>query len=174
MKEVLISKKESSIQNHVMVIQLTSSHYLFKRYQVQLHTHILQMASSRPLVLLSRVSRTGNQLSAPQRSLIASFSTSSKSAALPKGTPPSNFRLPPEINWENDPEPMSDRIGKYFLMNELFRGAYVVLEQFFRPPLVSRYQISTSVMPNSILLATQFIILLKRVQSLLGFEVNML
>jgi NADH dehydrogenase (ubiquinone) Fe-S protein 8 len=27
-----------------------------------------------------------------------------------------------------------DRAGKYFLLMEMFRGMYVSLEQFFRPP----------------------------------------
>ena len=29
-----------------------------------------------------------------------------------------------------------DKAGKYFLLGEMARGMYVVLEQFFRPPLV--------------------------------------
>jgi hypothetical protein len=30
-----------------------------------------------------------------------------------------------------------DKASNYFLLTEMFRGMYVVLEQFFRPPYVS-------------------------------------
>lgn len=33
---------------------------------------------------------------------------------------------------------MMDKASNYFLLTEMFRGMYVVLEQFFRPPYVTR------------------------------------
>jgi hypothetical protein len=35
-----------------------------------------------------------------------------------------------------------DRVGKYFLLTEMARGMYVVLEQFFRPPYVVPIELS--------------------------------
>jgi hypothetical protein len=35
-----------------------------------------------------------------------------------------------------------DRVGKYFLLTEMARGMYVVLEQFFRPPCVVPIELS--------------------------------
>lgn len=31
-------------------------------------------------------------------------------------------------------ESVMDKAGNYFLLTEMFRGMYIVLEQFFRPP----------------------------------------
>jgi hypothetical protein len=57
--------------------------------------------------------------------------------ATPAGQPPSrHFRPPPETTWENDKSSLLDRAGKYFLMTEIARGMYILLEQFFRPPWV--------------------------------------
>lgn len=64
----------------------------------------------------------------------ANFSTSASRAATPAGPPQPGFRLPPPRRWDQDPESSLDKASKYFLMAELFRGMYVVLEQFFRPP----------------------------------------
>jgi NADH dehydrogenase (ubiquinone) Fe-S protein 8 len=36
--------------------------------------------------------------------------------------------------WDEEEESTLDKASKYFLMTEIFRGMYVVLEQFFRPP----------------------------------------
>ena len=33
-------------------------------------------------------------------------------------------------------ENAADKASNYFLLTEMFRGMYVVLEQFFRPPYV--------------------------------------
>lgn len=64
----------------------------------------------------------------------APFSTSVARAATPAGPPPSGFRLPPPKRWDQSGESSLDKASKYFLMAEIFRGMYVVLEQFFRPP----------------------------------------
>jgi NADH dehydrogenase (ubiquinone) Fe-S protein 8 len=64
----------------------------------------------------------------------ANFSSSVPLAATPAGPPPSGFRLPRPKRWDESDESSVDKASKYFLMSELFRGMYVVLEQFFRPP----------------------------------------
>ena len=54
--------------------------------------------------------------------------------ATPMGPPPKNFRpkTPPE--WDQEKEGTFDKVGKYFLLSEMARGMYVLLEQFFRAP----------------------------------------
>ncbi|KAL9018546.1 MAG: hypothetical protein Q9185_004148 [Variospora sp. 1 TL-2023] len=69
----------------------------------------------------------------------ACFSTSSIRAALPAGPPPAGFRLPRAKRWDEGTETSLDKAGKYFLMTEMLRGMYVVIEQFFRPPYTIYY-----------------------------------
>ncbi len=57
-----------------------------------------------------------------------------RSYATPMGPPPKNFRLKPQPEWDQEKEGTFERAGKYFLMTEMARGMYVLLEQFFRPP----------------------------------------
>ena len=59
--------------------------------------------------------------------------------ATPAGPPPSNFRLPRPQRWDESKETSLDKAGKYFLLTEMMRGMYVVLEQFFRPPYTIYY-----------------------------------
>ncbi|KAL2828746.1 23 kDa subunit of NADH-quinone oxidoreductase [Aspergillus cavernicola] len=66
----------------------------------------------------------------------ANFSSSVSRAATPVGPPQPGFRLPPPKRWDQGSESSLDKASKYFLMAEIFRGMYVVLEQFFRPPLL--------------------------------------
>ncbi|EZF90498.1 NADH-ubiquinone oxidoreductase 23 kDa subunit, mitochondrial [Trichophyton rubrum MR1459] len=73
------------------------------------------------------------------RASTSSFSTSAIRAATPAGPPPSGFRLAPPKRWDQQSETSLDSATKYFLMAELFRGMYVVLEQFFRPPYTIFY-----------------------------------
>ncbi|KAK4236552.1 oxidoreductase-like protein [Achaetomium macrosporum] len=54
--------------------------------------------------------------------------------ATPAGPPPKNFRLRPPTEWDQEKETTFDKVGKFFLMTEMLRGMYVLLEQFFRPP----------------------------------------
>ena len=67
----------------------------------------------------------------------AAFSTSFSRKATPMGPPPQGFRLPRGKRWDEGKETSIDKASTYFLMTEMMRGMYVVLEQFFRPPLVS-------------------------------------
>lgn len=56
--------------------------------------------------------------------------------ATPKGALPQNFRTSKPVEWVWEKDSLLDRLGKYFLMTEMARGMYVLLEQFFRPPYV--------------------------------------
>ncbi|KAL7904604.1 hypothetical protein GGI35DRAFT_462808 [Trichoderma velutinum] len=59
--------------------------------------------------------------------------------ATPKGPPPQNFRTSKQVEWVWEKDSLLDRLGKYFLMTEMARGMYVLLEQFFRPPYTIYY-----------------------------------
>ncbi|KAI3400082.1 hypothetical protein diail_4620 [Diaporthe ilicicola] len=59
--------------------------------------------------------------------------------ATPLGPPPKGFRQQPPKKWDEDDEPTFTKLGKYFLMTEMARGMYVLLEQFFRPPYTIYY-----------------------------------
>ena len=77
--------------------------------------------------------------SAPRATLLASMNKSAVSIAqrgyaTPMGPPPKNFRLKPPTTWDQEKESTFDRVGKYFLLTEMMRGMYVLMEQFFRPP----------------------------------------
>lgn len=94
------------------------------------------MATARPLTILAAGNLSAAALARrahPRVPATASFSTSSNKRALPTGPPPSNFRLPKPKRW-SEGEGALDKAGNYFLLTEMFRGMYVVLEQFFRPP----------------------------------------
>ncbi|MCJ1399296.1 hypothetical protein MMC11_002498 [Xylographa trunciseda] len=103
------------------------------------------MASARPLTRIAshrllpspgtciRISRTPSPITA------AAFSTSAFRSATPLGPPPAGFRLPRKERWDETKESSLDKAGKYFLLTEMMRGMYVVLEQFFRPPYTIYY-----------------------------------
>lgn len=61
------------------------------------------------------------------------FHTSAHRNATPMGAPPKGFRLPKPKRFDEG-EKFLDQASNYFLMTEMLRGMYVVLEQFFRPP----------------------------------------
>jgi NADH dehydrogenase (ubiquinone) Fe-S protein 8 len=98
------------------------------------------MASTKPLMMLARgpsattllrQSQFSSRLPSP--ATVAFFSTTFARAATPAGPPPPGFRLPRQKKWDEG-EGALDKAGKYFLLLEMFRGMYVSLEQFFRPP----------------------------------------
>jgi len=98
------------------------------------------MATTRPLTVLARTRPPSAALLAYPRCRIAPtraafFATSSRRAATPSGPPPAGFRVAAPEKWDQG-ENSLDKAGKYFLMTEIFRGMWVVLEQFFRPPYV--------------------------------------
>jgi len=94
------------------------------------------MATSRTVAALARTRPSG--LAAPARIVrpinAAFFSSSSVRPATTEGPPPANFRLPKPVRWNEEKESTADKMGNYFLMTEMLRGMYVVLEQYFRPP----------------------------------------
>ena len=113
--------------------------YLFNLLFEQRHNRKQQftMTSTRSLMRIS--SRTlSNTLASPLRSRVpypaATFSASAFRSATPAGPPPAGFRLPRKERWDESKESALDKAGKYFLLTEMLRGMYVVLEQFFRPP----------------------------------------
>lgn len=94
------------------------------------------MASSQSIVRLAASRRPFVAVAPTNFRAIAAanFSSSAYRSATPSGPPPAGFRLPPPKRWDQGDESSLDKASKYFLMAELFRGMYVVLEQFFRPP----------------------------------------
>ncbi|KAL8829919.1 MAG: hypothetical protein Q9191_001739 [Dirinaria sp. TL-2023a] len=104
------------------------------------------MAVSRAFTALSRAHSTSTSLQSLlstrtpcSRTATALFSSSAPLAATPAGQPPSGFRLPRAGRWSDSRESAIDKAGKYFLLAEMMRGMYVVLEQFFRPPYTIFY-----------------------------------
>merc|ERR1712225_101438 len=107
------------------------------------------MASAKPLTMLVARSRPTARLTssisirtiaAPATSPLAAFSTTTfRAYATPSGPPPAGFRLPKPEPWDQSKESMLDKAGKYFLLTEMARGMYVVLEQYFRPPYTIFY-----------------------------------
>lgn len=104
------------------------------------HPHAPTMASTKPLTMLARGPSATTLLRQSQfaprfasPATVAFFSTTFPRAATPAGPPPPGFRLPRPKKWDEG-ESALDKAGKYFLLMEMFRGMYVSLEQFFRPP----------------------------------------
>lgn len=67
----------------------------------------------------------------------ALFSTTTSRSATPAGVSPSSLRVNRPDRWDEEKESTLDKASKYFLLTEIFRGMYVVLEQYFRPPYVA-------------------------------------
>ncbi len=87
------------------------------------------------LATTRQLQRAAPMLRALQRpAAVAAMPVIARSYATPVGPPPPNFRLKRQPQWDEEKESTLDRVGKYFLMNELFRGMYILMEQFFRPP----------------------------------------
>lgn len=68
--------------------------------------------------------------------LLAAQKYQKRGYATPMGPPPKGFRTSRQVEWPGDKESTLDRLGKYFLLTEMARGMYVLMEQFFRPPYV--------------------------------------
>ncbi|KAK9464292.1 hypothetical protein V1512DRAFT_268650 [Lipomyces arxii] len=84
--------------------------------------------------ILYRMARTR-----ASQSTYRAFSSSVLRAAQPApGSYPPGFRLGAPEAWDEG-ESALDRAGKLYLMTELFRGMYVVLEQYFRAPYTIYY-----------------------------------
>ncbi|KAF2227896.1 hypothetical protein BDZ85DRAFT_255061 [Elsinoe ampelina] len=100
------------------------------------------MAAARPVTALLR-SRPASAFAPLIRQTTpasrAAFSVSSHRLATSEGPPPQGFRLPRPKRWNEHEESVWDKAGNYFLLTEMFRGMWVVLEQFFRPPYTIYY-----------------------------------
>ncbi|KAK3936329.1 hypothetical protein QBC46DRAFT_395360 [Diplogelasinospora grovesii] len=76
---------------------------------------------------------------APAAAVSQALAVQRRSYATPSGPPPKGFRLSPPKEWDQEKEGTFDKVGKYFLLTEMARGMYVLLEQFFRPPYTIYY-----------------------------------
>lgn len=85
---------------------------------------------------LTRAPASASSLMMATRTLATPYHQQQRGYATPKGAPPQNFRTSKPVEWVWEKDSLLDRLGKYFLMTEMARGMYVLLEQFFRPPYV--------------------------------------
>ncbi|KAK5137220.1 hypothetical protein LTR08_000725 [Meristemomyces frigidus] len=99
------------------------------------------MSSPRALTALARSRPTSHLLLTAARTAFATqhaaFTTTARRPAT--SPPPANFRLPKPVRWNEQKDSVWDRAGNYFLLTEMVRGMWVVLEQFFRPPYTIYY-----------------------------------
>lgn len=65
--------------------------------------------------------------------------TPSYPTGTPEAVPPLGYRIPPPPTWEESYETAVDKATKYFLLSEMVRGMWVVLEQYFRAPYTIYY-----------------------------------
>jgi NADH dehydrogenase (ubiquinone) Fe-S protein 8 len=80
------------------------------------------------------------QMATPSAGFVAAaMRLQQRGYATPSGPPPTNFRTSKRVEWSWDKDSTLDRVGKFFLMTEMARGMYVLLEQFFRPPYVAPF-----------------------------------
>lgn len=86
--------------------------------------------------MIARRQLASSSLVGSRASIIGLVQQQYRGYATPHGPPPANFRQSKRVQWTWDKESTLDRMGKYFLMTEMARGMYVLLEQFFRPPYV--------------------------------------
>ncbi|KAI1004072.1 NADH-ubiquinone oxidoreductase subunit [Podosphaera aphanis] len=102
------------------------------------------MGPTQPLTVLARHRSLGGLAHAVRRPTahiqhLAAFSTGAIRSNVAPSPPPAGFRLPKPERWDQSKESVLDQAGKYFLLTEMVRGMYVVLEQFFRPPYTIYY-----------------------------------
>jgi NADH dehydrogenase (ubiquinone) Fe-S protein 8 len=99
------------------------------------------MLATRPLVRASALAAAARTSSTTTQQTIMAVAllSSRRNYATPAGPPPKNFRLKKPPTWDQDKEGTFNKIGKYFLLAEMARGMYVLLEQFFRPPYTIYY-----------------------------------
>lgn len=106
-----------------------------------LHSSTTTMSAPRAMTALSRARPTSVTASLARSAFrpattAATFSTTSRQNATTNGAPPANFRPARPLRFDERKDSIFDQAGNYFLLTEMFRGMYVVLEQFFRPPYV--------------------------------------
>lgn len=100
-----------------------------------LHASAAMLA--RRQLLLATTSRAAAATATTTPAVAAVRIMAQRGYATPKGPPPANFRMSRRIEWTWDRDSTLDRMGKFFLLTEMARGMYVLLEQYFRPPYVA-------------------------------------
>ncbi|KAG7145633.1 NADH-ubiquinone oxidoreductase 23 kDa subunit like protein [Verticillium longisporum] len=98
--------------------------------------------AARPLTMFAATSTRALARSAAANPALANrllAAATVRGYATPSGPPPKNFRQAPYLRWNEEKESTLDRMGRYFLLTEMFRGMYVLMEQFFRPPYAIFY-----------------------------------
>ncbi|GJC91201.1 NADH-ubiquinone oxidoreductase 23 kDa subunit [Colletotrichum higginsianum] len=100
----------------------------------QLPVTMLALASKRPIARSSMQQHVGRLMAA----------NAVRTYASPAGPPPPNFRIKRHQTWDEDQESTLNKLGRYFLMSEMARGMYVLMEQFFRPPYTIFYPFEKS------------------------------
>ncbi|KAI9149978.1 NADH-ubiquinone oxidoreductase 23 kDa subunit [Paramyrothecium foliicola] len=105
------------------------------------HTYAMapaMTATTRTAAMMVR-RQMAQQPSTPFMAAAMRLQAQQRGYATPNGPPPANFRTSKRVEWAGDQDSTLDRIGKFFLMTEMARGMYVLLEQFFRPPYTIYY-----------------------------------
>lgn len=143
--------------------------------------HISTMSAPRAVTALTRSQRAILHRNVQSRcgvsiARIAPFTCNARHNATSEGSPPAGFRATREPTWKERKDSVWDQAGNYFMLTEMLRGMYVVLEQFFRPPyvniamamhIVHHQRALTDTLPG-----TQSTIPLKKVQSHRGSVAN--
>ncbi|KAL1900777.1 ndufs8, ubiquinone oxidoreductase 23 kd subunit [Ceratocystis pirilliformis] len=103
------------------------------------------MLARQPVLSTARglLARSGLPIStyvpATAATTVTAAMTSLRTYATPAGTPISRFRIKPKRTWDQDPTSTLDKTAKFFLLTEMARGMYILMEQFFRPPYTIYY-----------------------------------
>ena len=99
-----------------------------------------RVATTAPSAMLrfSSVS-TGLRSPSPTPPTQANVSLTSFPTGTAEAIPPAGFRLHRPPTWDESHETALDKATKFFLLAEMFRGMYIVLEQFFRSPYTIYY-----------------------------------
>lgn len=95
------------------------------------------------MVLQRMIGRSAGPLTA-RRYFSSSFLRAKPSALASvasslQSTYPADFRVPKPKTWEDSNESAIDKAMKFFLLSEMFRGMYIVLEMYFRAPYTIYY-----------------------------------
>ena len=119
------------------IVHLAYRHHRLSSPDPPLTLLTMASASSTAALLLRARQQTATSalLRHSRAPFAAKFSSSSRVNALPAGPPPQGYRVPKTRRWD-DKGGLSalDKAGNLFLMTEMMRGVWVVLEQFFRAP----------------------------------------
>ncbi|KAK1701736.1 NADH-quinone oxidoreductase [Colletotrichum lupini] len=102
----------------------------------QLPVTMLALASTRPVAR--------NSSAAMQHVGRLMAANAMRTYATPAGPPPANFRMKRHQTWDEDQESTLNKLGRYFLLSEMARGMYILMEQFFRPPYTIYYPFEKS------------------------------